>query len=238
MAKRESGYARKERDAYNTPAWVTLVLIEELRSRGLLPLGSLIWEPAAGPGKMAAVLRAAGLTVFASDIAPETPETMRGNFLSDEVNDLLVKPHTHGIITNPPYVHATEFVEHALELTEPRGGLVAMLLPVDFDSAKGRRNIFADHAAFGLKIALTDRITWFEPELPPPGVDDVATPSDNHAWFVWDWGFRLGRSLAYCGAPEAVLDDLSRKRSAIRRQIRERNRAAVAAILAGEEVAS
>lgn len=32
-----------------------------------------------------------------------------------------------------------------------------------------------------MRLVLTDRITWFDPE---PG---KAGPSENHAWFVWDW---------------------------------------------------
>lgn len=222
MAKRNSEYERRERDAYQTPAWVTWALIDELRPRGLLRPRRFVWEPAAGEGQMAAVLRDAGLTVFASDIVPEGAETKRGNFLTDVDNVQAVRPLLDAVITNPPYKDAEEFIIRALDVAEPRNGLVAMLLPVDFDSAKGRVDLFANCPAFGLKIVLTDRITWFEPELPPPG-KDVATPSESHAWFCWDWGLRLGRSLAYRGAPERVLAELSAKRSAIRKQVRERD---------------
>jgi hypothetical protein len=47
MSQRESGYERKERDLYETPAWVTKALIPHLPfTRGT------VFEAAAGGGKM------------------------------------------------------------------------------------------------------------------------------------------------------------------------------------------
>ena len=47
------------------------------------------------------------------------------------------------IVTNPPYISATRFIEHALRLMSG-GGKVAMLLRTDFDHAKTRRHLFSD----------------------------------------------------------------------------------------------
>lgn len=88
-----------------------------------------------------------------------------------------------GICTNPPYSHAAEFCRHALKLTKPVSGYVAMLLRVDFDSAKTRSDLFADCPAWSKKIVLTKRIVWFvDPETGKP----KASPSENHAWHLWD----------------------------------------------------
>jgi hypothetical protein len=65
------------------------------------------------------------------------------------------------IITNPPHELATEFCEHALRLMQAVGGVVAMLLRVDFDSAKGRAHLFRDNRAFAKKLVLTKRIKPF-----------------------------------------------------------------------------
>jgi hypothetical protein len=46
VSQRESGYERKERDLYETPAWVTLALIRHLPGR--LRPGMNVYEPAAG----------------------------------------------------------------------------------------------------------------------------------------------------------------------------------------------
>jgi hypothetical protein len=67
-----------------------------------------------------------------------------------------------GIISNPPYVIADRFITHALHLTEPHKGMVAMLLRCDFDHAAGRRHLFADCPAFARKVVLTKRIRWIE----------------------------------------------------------------------------
>ena len=83
------------------------------------------------------------------------------------------------LVTNPPFGKRGElaeaFIRHALELEPP---IAAFLLRVDFDSAKTRRDIFQNCPFFAGKIVLLDRIVWFERE-------GAASPSENHAWFIW-----------------------------------------------------
>ena len=91
MSQRESGYKRVDRDCYETPEWVT---------RALLPhLGNInsVWEPAAGSGKMARVLEAAGLQVLSTDISAGQDFLLAGEQSVD------------AIVTNPPYISATPF---------------------------------------------------------------------------------------------------------------------------------
>ena len=88
------------------------------------------------------------------------------------------------IATNPPYEKAEEFVCHALKLTKRTQGKVAMLLPLAFDAAKSRFDLFRDCSAFKSKHTITRRIRWANLE------QKTAGPSMNHAWFVWDWGHR------------------------------------------------
>lgn len=172
MAQRESGYTRIERDRYETPAWVTDVLVEDIR----ITASDLVWEPAAGGGKMVRALRDRGFVVRATDIDPSGEVSDSTDFLRS-----VSQFPCDAIITNPPYKLAMPFVERALAMTEPSRGLVAMLLRVDFDSAKTRQHVFADCLQFAHKIVLLDRICWVDPK---PG---QAGPSENHAWFVWDW---------------------------------------------------
>ncbi len=199
MSQRSSGYERKERDAYQTPAWVTRALIERV-TPGIFRKGAFVWEPAAGKGQMVAELEAAGFLVYASDIEPEAEQCSRCDFLRERIT---LKPDV--ICTNPPYVDAVPFVERALEITRETNGAVAMLLNVDWDSGKTRRHLFRDCPAFARKIVLIDRVVWFEP---PPG-SKKSSPSDNHAWFVWDW---LNR-----GRPPTLdwADNPSKKRTAV-----------------------
>ena len=93
------------------------------------------------------------------------------------------------IATNPPYSKAEAFCRHALEVSHP-SGKVAMLLPLAFDAAKTRRDLF-ENPPFKAKYTLTKRIRWENLEQKKNG------PSTNHAWFIWDWHFSGTPVLGY-----------------------------------------
>jgi hypothetical protein len=170
MSQRNSGYARVDRDRYITPNWVTSALGPHLP-----PRVRRVWEPACGDGEMARELERLGLEVVATDIDNRIKSGDGIDFL---LSDRSPSP-VDAIITNPPFNQALEFVEHALAVTKPFRGVVAILAPVDFDSAKTRARLFGACQIFAKKIVLTRRIVWFE----RPG----AAPSSNHAWLMWDW---------------------------------------------------
>lgn len=175
MAQRKSGYERKERDLYETPAWVTQAIWDHI------PVVNrpYIWEPACGSGKMAHVLNAR----YASDLVTYYNKGVTDtDFLLQET----MPAACTAIITNPPFNREAEkFIRHGRKLladNKARGyaGFMAMLLPVDFDSGKTRRDMFADSPYFAGKLVLTSRIVWFERE------DGTDNPSSNHAWFFWN----------------------------------------------------
>lgn len=184
MAQRHSGYDLKPYDEYNTPAWVTHTLIDDLIAHGR-PEPKLVWEPASGKGQMADVLRQY-LNVFTSDVRDvdcDMPKT-----------DFLTCPLPHGcdaIITNPPYskVLCEAFIRRAINLMREPKGLVAMLLKVDYDSAKTRADMFQKCEAFARKLVLRDRIVWFEGGL--------HGPSQNHCWLIWDWQNTSAPTISY-----------------------------------------
>lgn len=187
MSQRDSGYERKERDLYETPEWVTEALLPHLSKWRTEDA----WEPACGSGKMARVLRRHFSHVYTWDIElnSSAPGMLQADFLDfEEAPDGF-----EAIITNPPYELATEFCEKALQLTEPDGGMVAMLLRTDFDHAKTRSHLFRDCPAFAKKLVLTKRIVWFDPE---PGAKGKS-PSFNHAWFIWDWKHEGPPTIGY-----------------------------------------
>lgn len=130
---------------------------------------------------MAKVLRKK-YSVIATDI------TRGKDFLETKIPDGK-KLLAQAIITNPPYKLATQFIEHALALTEKNKGIVAMLLPSDFDHAKTRHHLFAHCAAFRRRIVLTRRIRWIE--------GSTGSPSQNHCWFIWDWRYSYPATVAY-----------------------------------------
>ena len=160
MSKRNSEYDRKEHDRYETPPWATRVL------EPYLPPKSVIWECAAGTGKMSRELMAMGHRVMSSDI------TGGHDFL-----DTLPPPETTIICTNPPFNQGHQFVERALKLNVP---IVLMLLPYDFDAAHGRRHLFRYNKRYAFRLNLTKRIRWFE--------GTTGNPSEHHAWYAWQIG--------------------------------------------------
>lgn len=180
MSQRDSGYVRKDRDLYETPSWVTDAL------RPALPhVPCKTWEPAAGSGQMSRVIASWGKVVVSSDIVHLAYEQ---DFLRASLHD-----GCDAIITNPPYELATEFCERALHMMEPVGGIVSMLLRTDFDHAKSRTHLFRDCPAFSKKLVLMKRICWFVEADGKPR----ASPSFNHAWYIWDWRHEGAASLAY-----------------------------------------
>jgi hypothetical protein len=165
MAQRVSGYDRVADDRYETPPEITATIVPYLR-RQLYPVVKRVWEPAHSPkDKLGNALRSAGFTV----------KSTAGNFLKTRI--IVMPVGVDALVTNPPYGKqgklAEAFIRHALDLEVPH---VAMLLPVDFDSALTRAPLFGECGAFNGKIVLLRRIKWF------PG---DAGPSTNHAWFVW-----------------------------------------------------
>jgi len=166
-----SGYERQVNDLYETPEWVTQALI---RAIGFNPDRDVVWEPSAGNHKIADVLKAAGMSVRTSDIATYSREhDATFDFLGNES----INFGARHLVTNPPYGKgnrdAVKFAHRALWRCN---GIVALLLTAKFDFGKTRADLFRDNPRFLAKIALLDRIQWFEGEH---------GSTEDHAWFVW-----------------------------------------------------
>lgn len=189
-----SNYERNENERYFTEPWVTRALLKHLPAY----VGEgRIWEPAAGRGDMAGVLRDQGYDVFCSDIdmSEYAYEIGPGQ---GEVIDFLAEPYSFewpeeftAIITNPPYgggkvsfegrkmEPAEAFVRKAINTGVP---YVAMVLRSEFNSAGRRTDLFEPGMGFAHEIVLTKRPRWDwwfrdKPE---------ASPRHNFSIFVWD----------------------------------------------------
>lgn len=180
-AKGEKGYDRLAFDNYRTPGWVTQTLIDHIKHR----IGGPVWEPAAGEGDMVAVLRAAKLDTFASDIRSTGTDWDGLDFLSPPDWDVMEQHMTRkflfpaAIITNPPYAHAEQFIVQALRVTEAAKGIVAMLLLHEFDAPAYHKSLM-QHEAFAMKLMLPHRIRWV-------GFENRASPRQVHSWYLWAW---------------------------------------------------
>ncbi len=177
----DSGFDRKAHEAYFTEPWVTRCLLDAVH----LPMS--VWESACGPGYMAKEITASGRSVFASDLVDYGYGATgpRWDFLTCDY-----VPHgALAIVTNPPYGKngklAERFIEHALALMMPRGGVVAMLLRFEFDAGYGpaRMRTLWDNPHWSRKLVLPRRPRWDDWWEGHPPTD---APRHPFAWFVWD----------------------------------------------------
>jgi hypothetical protein len=164
--------AERGDDLYETPA----VAVEALLRHA--PLPHRLWEPAAGRGAIVKVLRSAGHEVLASDLVDygEPTHFARRDFLMERK----APDGCEGIVSNPPYKLAEEFVEHALELSP----LVVMLLRLAFLESERRCGILE-----GRGLA---RVLVFRRRLPMMHREGWEGRKGNSgmafAWFVWSRG--------------------------------------------------
>jgi hypothetical protein len=167
-----SPHTERGRDLYETPRAVVRALLD------VEPLDwAKKWECACGPGAIVRVLRDAGHRVIATDIESYgCPDALGGvDFLAQTVAPKDVTT----IITNPPFMHANDFVRHALMLV-PR---VIMLLRLAFLESEGRSDILdggklARVYPFKNRLPMMHRANWAGPKIDSGAV--------AFAWFVWD----------------------------------------------------
>jgi len=168
--------AERGDDAYMTPPVATLALLRHLLLRGV-KLPHRLWEPACGDGTgILGPLREAGHEVIGSDLVDYgRPDCFyRRDFLMERK----VPDGCQGIITNPPFKLAEEFVAHAIELCP----LVVMLMRLAFYESERRSHILEN---CGLA-----RIHCFRKRLPMMHRAEWAGRKANSGmafcWMVWD----------------------------------------------------
>jgi len=157
-------------DLYETPAAAIHALLQAEAFLGA------VWEPAAGPGAIVQVLRAAGHHVVATDLLDHgCPDSSGGvDFLAQQC----APDGVACIVTNPPFMHADAFVRHAIPLV-PK---VAMLLRLAFLESERRSDILdngtlARVLVFRNRLPMMHRANW-------PG--PFASSAMAMAWFIWE----------------------------------------------------
>lgn len=127
------------------------------------------WDPASGSGNISKCFKP---QLLSSDIS--TAEWVYGR---RGVDFLQCRKDVDFIITNPPYVLATTFAEHALECADK----VALLLRLQFLESRKRYQFFKDHPPAVIYIP-TGRIKCYSPTYQGNG---AGINSQSLAWFVW-----------------------------------------------------
>jgi hypothetical protein len=155
-------------DFYETPVCAVDALLR------VETLPHYLWEPCAGNGAIARVLREAGHVVTTSDIIHRNFElTFEGDFFEQSK----APARTELIISNPPFMHGTRFVEHALELCSR----VIVLARINFLASKRRCKIL-DTGMLVTVYPFIERL----PMMHRDGWTGRRTSSAvDYAWFVF-----------------------------------------------------
>lgn len=140
-----------------------------------------VWECACGGGHMAEVLKNNGYKVFSSDIVNRGYlDTYIINFLEHN------EQNNFDIITNPPYKFAKEFVEHALNISEP-GVKVAMFLKLTFLEGKARKKLFEKYPPKKVYVSSARLQCAKNGDFEKYG-KGVGT-AVAYGWYIWEKGF-------------------------------------------------
>ena len=182
---------------YPTPPWATRALVRVvLPELGKAVGAAKVWEPAAGRGLMAAVLRDEGALVFASDghrYTDGAPLDTVGSFVGEGLDVIAGPRDVDFVITNPPFALALEFAERGLEVAR-RG--VALLCRSNWSEGLTRyERLFRDRppalvAQFVERVPMTAGGFWKDDQgerqaAHRGGYDPDASTATAYSWFVW-----------------------------------------------------
>jgi hypothetical protein len=106
LAQRRNAYAEQNEDAYITCPEATICLLHLERQH----LPHVLFEPGAGAGAITLLLRRAGHKVITCDIRDYG---LPGCLIADYLT-LTLPPGIEGLVFNPPYKKALQFLEKAL----------------------------------------------------------------------------------------------------------------------------
>lgn len=166
---------RHEEDYYATEPKAARLLL------GMEHFKNNVWECACGRGHMSEVLKAAGYTVFSSDIVD------RGYKGTEIINFLdYPEPNSRDIITNPPYKYAKEFVKHALDISV-EGTKIAMFLKLTFLESQSRKELFKKYPFRTLYVSSSRLQCAKNGEFEKYKKNGTAVA---YGWYVWVKGFK------------------------------------------------
>lgn len=170
-------------DFFPTPPWATRALTSVVLPQVIPDFAgiygtwwSTVWEPAAGEGHMAEVLRETFTEVWASDIHDYGRGYRVGDFVGGGLDRLQLPTPPMWIITNPPFNQGLAFAKRAI--AEARIGC-ALLLRLSWMESEERWLFFQKHppthvAVFMCRVSMV-KGRW----------DPGAGTATSYAWFVW-----------------------------------------------------
>lgn len=174
-ASNHSDSEREEHDYYATDPEAVEKLLD------IETFNHYILEPACGGCHITNVLIEHGFDVVSKDIIDRGAENQTG------IEDFLKfnpKPkNSRDIITNPPYKYATEFAQHALDVSQETVK-VAMFLKLTFLEGVKRKKLFDKYPPKKIYV-FRSRVDCWKNGIKP----DKPSKAVCYAWFVWEKGY-------------------------------------------------
>ena len=137
-----------------------------------------IWECACGAGHLAKVFDEAEKLGKATDLIGRGYGAIEDFLLNTE------SYHNGDIVTNPPYKHAQEFVEHAISKVD-EGRRVCMFLKVLFLETQKRKELFTQYPPKVIYISSSRINCAKNGDFKMYNSSAIA-----YAWYVWVKGYR------------------------------------------------
>ncbi|MFZ4807501.1 MAG: SAM-dependent DNA methyltransferase [Hyphomicrobiaceae bacterium] len=164
-------------DFFPTPPWATRALLEHVYPFQMTTALQTCWEPAAGEGHMAEVLRPYFRAVHASDVHDYGRGYAQGSFVGEGLDVAECPFDPDWIITNPPFNLALPFAARAI-VTAKRG--VALLVRTSWLEGVERFNELF-HATPPWRVGLfVERVPMVKGRWDP-----AASTATSYAWIVW-----------------------------------------------------
>lgn len=174
---RKPGEDREEHDFYATHPCSILPLLELL---GWIDGGKIIRENSCGQGHLSEELKKYGHSVVSSDLIDRGYGVTGVDFIQDHWLDT---QYYDGVIMNPPYKHALEFVKKSLQIAP----VVCAFLKIQFlegGDRTGRHEFFKNNppktvAVFSDRVPSSKNATFAKGE----------SSTVCYAWYIWERGF-------------------------------------------------
>lgn len=176
-ASNHTNRIREEHDYYATEPKA----VEELLK--VESFSPCVWECACGEGHISEVLAKHGYDVLNTDLIDRGYINQHAtlDFLDCNATDR----NEYDIITNPPYKHAAEFVERALEISR-EGIKIAMLLKIQFLESERRGKLFDENPPKRIWVARRRLNTARNGDFENFGSGSAMLL----ACFIWEKGFK------------------------------------------------
>ena len=97
------------------------------------------------------------------------------------------KQKFEGIITNPPFSLAQEFIEKGMDLLTDNGQM-AMFLKIQFLESAKRKEFFEKYPPKYIYVFRDRMATWNNGNEVDPSTGKRWATTFCHAWFVWEKG--------------------------------------------------